>query len=149
MEWQVMRRLDVPELLSRLREILADADKELASLAPDDLPSTRQTAALERWLQLSIQIPLDLGDRLLAARGFEEPPRYRDIFDVLQRSNIIPSVLARRMESLADLRNALVHEYGEFGPGTTPTHARSALPALREYAALLRSAFDQPPPTTT
>jgi uncharacterized protein YutE (UPF0331/DUF86 family) len=138
-----MRRLDVPELLTRLREILDLLGADLAALQSDALPSVRETAALERWLQLAIQISLDLGDRLLAALVVEEPPRYRDIFSALERQNVLAAPLARTMERLTDLRNALVHEYGEFGPATTPAHVRTALPTLREYAVAISAAFDR------
>ncbi|HET6383493.1 MAG TPA: HepT-like ribonuclease domain-containing protein [Armatimonadota bacterium] len=135
-------RLTARELLTRLIEILNDLDAELASLPPAELPSSRQTAALERWLQLTIQISIDLGDRLLAAKGVDEPPRSRDIFSALHSLHVIPISTARSMESLADLRNLLVHEYGEFRPATTPGHARQALPILREYAAAVGQALD-------
>jgi len=135
-------RLTPRELLSRLIEILDDLEAELSSLGSAELPSSRQSAALERWLQLSIQICIDLGDRVLAAAGTDEPNRSRDIFSALQRLNIIPGPVARGMERLSDVRNALVHEYGEFHPATTPGHARSALPILREYAAAVSGTID-------
>lgn len=96
---------------------------------------------MERWLQLGIQISLDLGDRLLASLKVEEPPRYRDIFSALERAGVLPEALARSLERLADLRNVLVHEYGEFTPESTPAHARAALPVLEEYAVAISTAL--------
>ena len=49
-------RLTPPELLSRLNQILKHVEAELAALPENDLPSARQAAAIERWLQLSIEI---------------------------------------------------------------------------------------------
>lgn len=49
------------------------------------------------------------------------------------------------MEQLTDLRNALVHEYGEFTPQSTPDHVRRALPTLETYARVIGPALSPQP----
>src|SRR3712207_4969936 len=68
-------RLTNDELIARLHGVPADLEAELAALTAP--PSRKDEAALERWLQLAIQMCIDLGDRVLAANNIEEPPRQR------------------------------------------------------------------------
>jgi uncharacterized protein YutE (UPF0331/DUF86 family) len=68
---------------------------------------------VERYLQLSIQACLDIGNHLLASNSTISPEAYRDIFIYLGEKNIIPQELAEKIAPLAGLRNILVHDYME------------------------------------
>lgn len=113
----------------RLREVLAQLEVAV-QVGEADLTNT-QIAALERLLQLAIQITIDLGDRVVAQRGAEEPPRQRDIFSALQRLGTIEAAQAREMERLVGVRNTLVHDYMEYSRADLLREARGGLPVLR------------------
>jgi uncharacterized protein YutE (UPF0331/DUF86 family) len=113
------------ELASKLRETLAQLEQAVADQSSP--PSRVEQAALERWLQLAIQICMDPGDRILAERNVEEPPRARDIFTALEALGLLTREQATGMAKLVGVRNALIHDYGEFTPDTTP---RSGAPGV-------------------
>ena len=126
------------ELKTRLRLVLTDLETLAGEL--NALMSRRDEAALERWPQLTVQICVDLGDRILAARNLEEPPRQRDVFAVLLGEGVLTAPQARRMEKLTEVRNALVHDYGRLTAEGTLAEVRSAFPVLRTVAdALIRA----------
>jgi len=126
------------ELATKLREVLADLESALGNLK--GVPSSIEEAALERWLQLGIQLSMDLGDRILTSRGVDEPPRARDIFDNLASLGVLTKQQSAQMVRLVSLRNQLVHDYGEFTAATTPALATRALAVLQDVAkALTRS----------
>jgi uncharacterized protein YutE (UPF0331/DUF86 family) len=70
----------------------------------------------ERALQLVIQICLDVGVHLVAARGLRAPDEYRDVFERLSREDTLDAALAERLEEAVGLRNLLVHGYVDLDP---------------------------------
>jgi uncharacterized protein YutE (UPF0331/DUF86 family) len=65
----------------------------------------------ERALQLAIQICIDVGAHLVAARGLRAPDEYRDVFERLSREDTLDAALAARLEEAVGQRNLLVHGY--------------------------------------
>lgn len=134
-----MPRLANAELMAKLDEVLTNLDRTITGVT--GIPEPQVEAALERWLQLSIQVLIDLGDRVVAARGLPEPTRSREIFEVLAREGVISAADSTGMGRLVNLRNDLVHDYGEFTPATTPGHVRRALPLMKSVGKALAGAL--------
>ena len=65
----------------------------------------------ERALQLAIQICIDVGAHLVAARGLRAPDEYRDVFERLSREETLDAALAERLKEAVGRRNLLVHGY--------------------------------------
>lgn len=60
---------------------------------------------------LSIQASIDLATGIAVMKTPRRPGTYRETFQVLGKSGIIPEGLAEDMSKLAGFRNILVHEY--------------------------------------
>jgi len=80
----------------------------------------RQTAedpvlegALCRYLQLSIECVLDIGELIIAGEGWPRPATNRDVLLLLGRKGVLPKAFAQRFSAAAGLRNILVHDYVE------------------------------------
>lgn len=67
--------------------------------------------AAERYLHLSIECLLDIGNHIIADRGCRKPDTYAEILGILVEEQIIPQGLGRRMAGMAAFRNVLVHDY--------------------------------------
>jgi uncharacterized protein YutE (UPF0331/DUF86 family) len=70
----------------------------------------------ERALQLAIQICIDVGAHLVAARGLRAPDDYRDVFERLSREDTLDAALAERLKHAVGQRNLLVHGYVDLDP---------------------------------
>jgi uncharacterized protein YutE (UPF0331/DUF86 family) len=70
----------------------------------------------ERALQLAIQICIDVGAHLVAARGLRAPDEYRDVFERLSRDDTLDTALADRLKDAVGQRNILVHGYVDLDP---------------------------------
>jgi len=70
----------------------------------------------ERALQLAIQICIDVGAHLVAARGLRAPDEYRDVFERLSREDTLDPALAERLKDAVGQRNLLVHGYVDLDP---------------------------------
>lgn len=65
----------------------------------------------ERYLQLSIEILLDVGKLIIISERLRKPEDNRDIFVVLNESKVISPRLGNRLIGIANFRNILVHDY--------------------------------------
>ena len=89
---------------------------------------------VERALQVSIQICIDVGAHLVSELGLKPAEDYQGVFASLGAHGTIDDDLADRLGDAAGLRNLLVHDYGEID------HARlwdslGELDDLRAFAA--------------
>lgn len=65
----------------------------------------------ERNLHLAIECLLDIGNHIIADRGYERPGSYADVFRILHQKRVIPGHLNEELEGMAGFRNVLVHDY--------------------------------------
>jgi len=89
---------------------------------------------VERYLQLAIQVSLDIGNHILAEIQTRAPEEYRDIFILLGENKVLPVELAEKMAQLAGLRNILVHDYLEIDLNRIYEFLKTDLSDFREFA---------------
>src|SRR4030042_3610346 len=65
----------------------------------------------ERYLQLSIEIVLDIGKIILAEKNLARPDNNQEIFIILRDEKIISKALTEKIHGIVGFRNILVHEY--------------------------------------
>lgn len=111
-----MTTLDRESLFYKLEKIRANVTKlrELGKLSYRTfLNDIEHTATAERLLQTAIEAMLDVGNHLIAVKGWLAPQEYRDVFLILQRNAVLPAKDAQRYVAMVGLRNRLVHAYDE------------------------------------
>jgi len=67
----------------------------------------------ERYLQLCIQIIIDISHLIIIDLGLERPEDNYEAVSVLYEKKIISKKLAQKLTKMIGLRNILVHEYGK------------------------------------
>ena len=67
--------------------------------------------AVERALQVSVEIMLDIARRLIALQSLRFPADNQDTFKVLAEARIVPADLLPTLQEMARFRNLLIHEY--------------------------------------
>ena len=65
----------------------------------------------ERYLQLSIEILLDVGKLMVLSENLRRPEDNQDIFVALQEHHVISVPLTEQLLGIANFRNILVHDY--------------------------------------
>ncbi len=65
----------------------------------------------ERYLHLSIECILDIGNHIIADRGFRKPDTYADVLEILAEEGVISGNLNKKLAGMAAFRNVLVHDY--------------------------------------
>ncbi len=70
-------------------------------------------AAVERCMQVSLEIVIEIGEMIIAHNGFRKPTKHREIIEILAENKVLPKLFAQRFAPAMGFRNILVHRYGE------------------------------------
>jgi uncharacterized protein YutE (UPF0331/DUF86 family) len=125
---QVEARIQrLEEFIERLNEVRQAGEEAY-------LADSRQRAATERWLQLAIQICIDLGTQVVSEQSARPPSDYAEVFKILGEKRVISDELALRMGNAAKQRNLIVHLYMEINDCAVFA-SLAYLDDLREFAA--------------
>lgn len=88
---------------------------------------------VERGLQLSIQIILDIGSHILAEKGIMID-KYSDVFIELAKLDIIPEDFSNKIKGMAGFRNVLVHEYADVDVDVVTKVLNNSLDDFEQFA---------------
>lgn len=100
-------------------------------------------SAVERNLHVAIECILDIGNHIIAEKGFETPEGNEDIIRILGDEKVVPSDFARRVKGIAGFRNILVHEYTDIDYGLLYNFLTYRLNDLREFALYISSYLER------
>ena len=104
-----------PELIASRLERLREYIKTLKAILKYDVEKFKADvfiyATAERYLQLSIECLLDIGNHIISDRGYRKPDTYADVFQVLADEKVISKKFLHELEGMAAFRNVLVHDY--------------------------------------
>ncbi|MCK5511033.1 DUF86 domain-containing protein [Candidatus Parcubacteria bacterium] len=65
----------------------------------------------ERYLQLCIEIMLDISKMIVNSQNLKRPEDNQNVFDVLREEKVISKKLNNQLFGIANFRNILVHDY--------------------------------------
>lgn len=77
------------------------------------LDNPEHYGSAERFLQLSIETTLDIGNHIVSSLGYGEVNWYSDIAILLEEKGIIDAELREKWIKIIGFRNILVHNYLE------------------------------------
>lgn len=93
----------------------------------------------ERYLQLSIEVLVDVGKLLVIEKGLRKPEDNQDIFAVLYEARIISEKLVTKLAGIVSFRNVLVHEYDKIDRKIVYQKLKENLDNLKDFKkAVLR-----------
>jgi len=106
--------VDVAMILERLKKLAEYVEflNQKKTLSLEEFLKDRGTQlAVERALQLAIQVVVDIATHILATTSNKMPQDYADAVINLAEVGVIPVSFARKIEGMPRFRNVLVHEY--------------------------------------
>lgn len=127
--------------IQRLEELVERLDEVRQAGEDAYLADEQQRAATERWLQVAVQICIDLGTQLVSEQSARPPSDYAEVFKILGEKGVIPSELAQRLADAAKQSNLIVHLYLEIDDRSVFA-SLAHLDDLREFAASLQRLAD-------
>lgn len=135
--------------LDRFREYLGLLESIRAHPREKFVTDPILRGAGERYLHLAVESALDIGNHIIAGRGYPRPDTYAGVFFVLFDKNVLPESLYRSLDGMAAFRNLLVHDYARLDHGQVYDVLCEKYPVLqalyRLYAGMLDgSTTDRP-----
>ncbi len=104
----------------RIGDKIRDIEKyleELTILIPETLEeyerSIASKAACERYIEKIVGAIVDLGFLTIKEKNLESPETEPQIFDILNKNNVISLELSKRLQDAKKMRNVIVHLYSE------------------------------------
>jgi uncharacterized protein YutE (UPF0331/DUF86 family) len=90
--------------------------------------------AVERYMQLSIEIVIEIGEMIIASEGFRKPETYREVIEILGEEGVLSKGFSKRFAPAAGFRNILVHRYGEIELQELYNHLQKDIRDFDEFA---------------
>ncbi|MBC2581686.1 type VII toxin-antitoxin system HepT family RNase toxin [Clostridium sp. DJ247] len=91
----------------------------------------------ERFLHLSIECVLDIGNHVIADIRYRKPENNKDIFLVLYENKIIDEKLKNNLCNMASFRNILVHDYMKLDRGLVYEIINNNLKDIEEFVNVI------------
>jgi uncharacterized protein YutE (UPF0331/DUF86 family) len=90
---------------------------EYRGLTPEEYRRDWRTQRIvERTLQMSIEVCIDVANHVIADRKLRVPGTYAETFDVLAEAGLLDSTLHEVMGRMSGFRNVVVHDYARLDP---------------------------------
>lgn len=89
------------------------------------------------YLQVSIEICLDVANHIIAAERLRAPKNYADAFTVLEENDILNKILGQKLRQMAKFRNRLVHLYGEIDDVFVCEFIKNDLKDIRSFQKII------------
>ena len=87
----------------------------------------------ERYLQLSVQVVIDIMHLIIIELGLERPKDNYEAVTVLFRNKVLGGNLADKLPAMIGLRNILVHEYGDIDRKRVYKILKTELDDLKDF----------------
>lgn len=120
--------------VQRLEEVVERLDEVRQAGEDLYLADEERRAAAERWLQVAVQICIDLGTQLVTDQSTPPPSDFGKVFRILGVKGVIPTNLAQRLAGAAKQHHLIMHLYLEVDDRAVFA-SLAHLDDLREFAA--------------
>jgi len=135
----------IPERLLLLRDevLYLKHERDALHTFQEYLDDTRLRKAVERSLQVSMEICLDIGRRLIALEGFRYPDDNQSVFAILAEERIVPANLLPALLDMARFRNLVVHDYARIDDAKVYAILRTRLGDFDAFAEAVRAYLER------
>lgn len=131
------------ERLKRLAEFVEFLNRKKSLRREEFLQDQESQLAVERALQLAIQIVIDIATHILATTSNVTPKDYRNAILKLAYIGVIPTTFAERIASMPGFRNVLVHDYIEIDTSRVYRNLQDGLGDFVEFARYITEWLDK------
>lgn len=119
------------ELLREYIEIL----KGYQDCSLDDINQDHTLrGAVERYLEVSLECMIDVGEMIISRQSLKKPESYKEIFTILGDNGILPQDFSREISPAAGFRNVLVHMYAHIDMERVYFYLQNHLDDLEQFA---------------
>jgi uncharacterized protein YutE (UPF0331/DUF86 family) len=108
------------------------------------LGDSDKIGAAKYYLQVAIEVCIDLANHIISTERYRAPKDYRDVFTVLNENGLLPDDFTLTIRQMAGLRNLLVHLYWEVDDAQIYTDLQDHLDDFDRYAQYILDFVKRP-----
>ncbi len=129
--------LDKERILAKIDEMEGYVN-ELRKIIPEDFgsyeKSTEKKRACERLLHISVECAIDICNMIIVGMRMGLPSSEIDIFEKLEKNEIISRKVSGKLRKMRAFRNVLVHRYGRVDDRTVFDLLKNKLTDFGEFS---------------
>ncbi len=84
-----------------------------------------------------IESYIDIASHIISAKGFERAESYAEMFEILNKNNILKSELANNLSNMARFRNILVHRYSKIDDSKILIFVKEELSDVKDFIKVI------------
>ncbi len=84
-----------------------------------------------------IESCIDIASHIISAKGFERAESYAEMFEILNKNNILKSELANNLSNMARFRNILVHRYSKIDDSKILIFVKEELSDVKDFIKVI------------
>lgn len=126
-----VNREEIENLLLYVEELIPQLQQAKAT-------STTERLALERATHMSIEVIIDVGNKMIDGFIMRDPGSYHDIIDILMDENVLPYEEEDLYKRIVDMRKIVVREYTTVSHEALLNEWAACIDALREFPERIR-----------
>jgi len=116
-----------------LQDYINKLDELRTTSAKDYAADYRNHAIAEHYLQLCIEIVLDVSRHLVISLNLKTPEESHGLFPALEKANVLSADFVQRNLKMPGFRNRLVHEYEGVDHAKTYAYLQEHLRDFKEF----------------
>jgi uncharacterized protein YutE (UPF0331/DUF86 family) len=97
------------------------------------LDSYKDLQAIKYSLFEIIEACIDIASHIISTKGFERAENYAEMFEILDKNNIIRTTLSKKLSNMARFRNILVHGYAKIDNSKVLLFVKEELKDIENY----------------
>lgn len=98
------------DIIEKNLNLLDEISKETEEIF---LNNFKDIQATKHCLQECIEACIDISNHIISRERLQRAENYTEIFEILEKSNIIDKKLSVKLQDMAKFRNLVVHQYGK------------------------------------
>lgn len=91
-------------------------------------------------LERLVQACIDAGMHIIKVKAFGHVQHYRDVFDVLEKENMLPAPLADQLKKMVGFRNIAIHEYQALDMRIVQSIIEDHLKEIQQFKTIILNA---------
>ncbi|PBB06290.1 DUF86 domain-containing protein [Salimicrobium humidisoli] len=102
------------------------------------METTTERLALERATHMSVEVMIDVGNKMIDGFIMRDPGSYHDIIDILMDEKVLPYEEENQYKRIIDMRKAVVREYTTVSHEHLLSEWNECLGSLRQFPERIR-----------
>ena len=134
----------IKKLALLVREHISDIKDMGADIDYSSFQSDKKLRKAIEWSIVSaVEICINIGRHIISEKSYRVPENNREVFEVLQKNNVIDDHTLERMKMAVGYRNMAIHRYGDIDSNTTFIIMKQNYQDIEHFLKIVLQIYDK------